>query len=293
MFKKNTIYLLKSKISFLLIACIFVTMSSFAQDATTDSGKKPVRDPWASTLLIDNQTSLMQYSGSLELIIHHRFGEIKDFSDLLGIYAPSNIKMGLNYGVNDWLMVGLGTEKNNKFQELQWKAKILSQNRSGSIPVDIVYYGNIGLDARDEEVFGANYKFTNRLSYFNQLIISRKFTPAFSFQVAPSYMHFNAVDSVMHNDYFGLSAGGRYKIYNEISLLVEYDQGFPIGTMANDEELPKPNFAFGVEFGTSTHCFQVVAASYDNIINQKNYAYNKNDFFDGKIFLGFNITVRF
>jgi len=282
----------KSKLSksVLLIACFVITIGGFAQD---DSGKKPVRDPWASALLIDNQTTLIPSAGSMELIIHHRFGQIKNFSDLLGIYAPSNIKLGLNYSVNKWLMIGLGTEKNNKLQELQWKAKILSQNRSGSVPVDVVYYGNVGLDARSDEVFGVNYSFTNRFSYFNQIIVSRKFTPSFSFQVAPSYMHFNAVEEDMHNDYFGIHAGGRYKVYNEIALVVEYDQGFPLGTLANDEELPKPNFAFGVEFGTSTHCFQIVAASYDKIINQKSYAYNKNDFFDGKIFLGFNITVRF
>ena len=290
---KNNIKIIKSKISFILIVCFAISISGYAQDEISDSGKKPVRDPWASTLIIDNQTSIIPSSGLLELTIHHRFGQIKNISDLLGIYAPSNIRLGLNYSVTDWLMLGLGTEKNNKLQELFWKVKILSQNRSGSIPVDVAYYGNVGLDARDEEVFGVNYNFTNRLSYFNQLIVSRKFTPALSFQIASSFMHFNAVDSVMQNDYFGLSAGGRYKIVNEISLLVEYDQGFPLGTIPADQVWPKPNFAFGVEFGTSTHCFQVIAASYDKIINQKNYAYNKNDFFDGKIFLGFNITVRF
>lgn len=282
----------KFRISFFIGIMCIISSNGLAQEAS-DSGKKPVREPWASSILIDNQTSEIPYAKSLELIIYHRFGQIKNFSDLLGIYAPSNIKMGLNYGINDWLMVGFGTEKNNKIQELQWKAKILNQTRSGSMPVALTYYGNIGLDASDEEVFGVNYKYTNRLSYFNQLIVSRKFSPAISAQIAGSYMHFNAVDDGMHNDYFGLSAGGRMKVINEISLLLEYDQGFPLGTLTDDEEMPESNFAVGVEFGTSTHCFQLVAASYDKIINQKNYAFNTNDFFDGKIFFGFNITVRF
>ncbi len=63
--------------------------------------------------------------------------------------------------------------------------------------------------------------------------------------------------------------------------------------MFNLSVQPKPNYAFGLEFGTGTHAFQVFAAQYKNIISQKNIGYNLNDLTEGDFLIGFNITVRF
>ena len=261
-----------------------------------EKDNSPVYSPWACSMLIDNQTTVTPEKGVTEMLIHHRFGKISQISDLLGIYAPSNIRLGVNYGITDKIMVGVGTEKDNKMQELQWKYNFLQQTKSGSMPVAVSYYGNVVIDARNEEVFGGNYGFSHRLSYFHQLIIGRKFTDAFSFQVAGGYAHFNSVDSTKHNDYLGISAGARIKVYNEISLMAEYDHSFPITDLIENHQAdftPKPNLALGVEFGTGTHAFQVFGAQYKNIINQKNLGYNLNDLTDGGWLLGFNITVRF
>ncbi len=162
------------------------------------------------------------------------------------------------------------------------------------MPVALTYYGNVVLDARDKEVFGEGYKFTHRLSYFNQLIVGRKFTDKISVQAAGGFAHFNSVDSVNFNDYFGFSVGGRYKFYNEISFIAEYDHSLPVTSLIKCcQNEPKPSLAFGFEFGTGTHAFQVFAAQYKNIINQKNIGYNFNYLPDGDWLLGFNITVRF
>ena len=280
------------KLALTLAFIIIVTGNIYSQD----KDKSPVYSPWQCSMLIDNQTTVSPEKGTKELLIHHRFGTISEISDLFGIYAPSNIRLGLNYGITDKLMVGLGTEKDNKMQELQWKYNIVPQTKSGSMPVAISYYGNVVLDARNKEVFGENYEFTHRLSYFNQLIIGRKFSDKLSFQVAGGYAHFNSVDSVKQNDYFGLSVGGRYKIYNEISLMAEYDLPIPLTSLIANYQAdytPKPNYAFGIEFGTGTHAFQVFAAQYKNIISQKNIGYNLNDLTEGDFLIGFNITVRF
>ena len=59
------------------------------------------------------------------------------------------------------------------------------------------------------------------------------------------------------------------------------------------DEQPKPNLALGWEINTATHTFQVFAANYSQIINQRNLVFNTNDFAKGKYLIGFNITVRF
>ncbi len=281
----------QQKIIILLIGFLLISNFGFAQEEETES--KPVRSPWTTSILIDNQTTIGPNAKAFDFTIHHRFGAIKEMSDIFGIYAASNIRLGINYGITDKISIGFGTEKYNKMQEFQGKYNILTQTRDGKIPVALTYFGNVAIDARDEEIFGVNYEFTNRLSFFNQIIVSRKFTSKLSLQFAASFSHFNAVDSLWKNDYIGLMLGGRYKIVNNMSAIFEYCHPFTINEVWDNQNEALPNLGLGLEFGTSTHAFQVFAAQYDNIIAQKNYSNNLNDMaFEGWRF-GFNITVRF
>jgi len=280
-----------------LVLCwilLSLVLPAFSQEGTDDEGKKPVRDFFGCTMIIDDQTVISPMKGSKEFIIHHRFGPVKEMSDLYGIYGSSNIRMGFNYGLTDKIMLGFGTEKYSKLQEFQVKYAILQQNRGGNMPVSLSFFGNAAIDAGKKENFGANYKFTNRLSYYGELIIARKFCDAFSAQLAPGFAHFNAVDSLYEHDVIGLSFSGRYKLYNETSFLFAYDHPFNISSLHENREplnKYKPNYAFGFEIATGTHAFQVFASTFENIVKQKNLLYNTKEFED--LCFGFNITVRF
>lgn len=292
----------------LVAVLVFIALGaqSFAQQDSTGPDRRPVKEVFNSSLLIDQQTNTSPYKGGLELIIHHRFGTMDNgFSDLAGIYASSNIRLGFNYGITERLSVGIGTERYNKIQELYGKYLILQQKRTG-MPVSLSFLTQVGLDARDEDVFEKSYKFANRFSFFNELILSRKFSPKISLQVAPSFIHFNAVgsDSTKWNDYVGISVGGRIKVHNEMSIIATYDEGFaftptiPSSQRATREaklEAPKPSFGLGLEIGSPTHCFMVFVSNSNNIIAQKNLAYNTSSVLDGfkGIRVGFNLTVRF
>ena len=279
------------RISILSMLLLLSAGISYAQEEEEED--RPVRSPWTTGVLIDNQTTLTQTAKSFEFRIHHRFGAIKEMSDLFGIYAASNIRLGVNYGITDKLMIGFGTEKYNKMQEFCVKYNIFPQTRSGKMPVALTYFANAVIDARSEELFGKDYSFSKRMSYFHQLMIARKFSKKISLQTAVSYSHFNAVDSTWQNDYVGIFIGGRFNVYNKMSIIFEYTQPFSVKEVEDYQNEPKPNLGLGLEFGTSTHAFQVFAAQYDNIIAQKNLAYNLNDMGDGGWRFGFNITARF
>jgi len=299
---------MKSILNTLKIAAVILLFAfsaqAFAQDEATGPDRRPVKEVFNSSLLIDQQTNIGPYKGGLELIIHHRFGTMdKGFSDLIGIYASSNIRLGFNYGITERLSIGIGTERYNKFQDIYAKYLIFQQKRTG-MPISLSFLTQVGLDARNKEIFGKDSAFIGRFSYFNQLILSRKFSSKLSLQVAPSFSHFNAVDSTQWNDYLGISVGGRFKVYNEMSIIATYDQGFAImpnlsasSRAARKEDLiaPKPSFGLGLEIGSPTHCFMVFASNSYNIIPQKNFAYNKYSILDGAkgIRIGFNLTVRF
>lgn len=295
---KKNIRIISALIVVFLLAFLNYPVSAQDEQQATEQEQpdnRPVRGWFETGMLIDLQTPITPAKGALELNIHHRFSKFEKKDDLFGVYGASNIRMGLNYGITDKLMVGFGTEKDRKLQEFIWKYSILQQTRSGSMPVSLSYFGNFvinGLDKSFYESTKIEYKYIHRFSYFSQLAIARKFNNTFALEVAPSFMYFNAVDSIYKNYNVGLSAGAKIKFSPSWGLILEYDQAYiksdKVGAVS-----PKPNFGIGFEKGTATHCFQFFASSYRSIVPQYNLAMNENDFFGGDIFLGFNITVRF
>jgi len=274
-------------------AFISLTLTGWSGRLNAQEKGELVYDTFSGTLLADQQTVTSTYAGHLELHIQHRFGTMQNgLKDLIGIYAPSNIRLALNYGITDRLMVGFGSEKNNKLQDIYVKYGILQQRETG-MPVSVSYFADMAVDARNAEVFGENYHFTNRFSYFHQLIIARKFGERVSVEVAPSYMHFNAVDSVWRNDYLGISANARVKLFGELSLIAEYSKGGSIKSRMLYMNKTEPNLALGFEIATPTHSFQLYAGNYRELVQQKNLANNLNNFAKGEYMVGMNVLVRF
>ncbi len=287
---------MKRTLIFFLLS-VFV-ISIYAQEAEKpEDTSKPVRFTFGTGVLIDNQTVATPYKGSLELQIHHRFSLIENYHNLFGIYGAANTRLGLNYGITDRFMIAGGTTKDYKLQDLAWKYLILRQTEDNKMPVSLSYYGNIVLDLQRKEAFGPvdRYRDIHRISYFNQLILARKFSEAFSLQVAPSVIYYNAVPQVSEaeqyeNLNFAISAGAKLTVVGSQSIILEYDQ---LITKQQIPVQPKPNLSLGWEIGTATHTFQVFVANYSQIINQRNLLFNTNDYTNGDYLVGFNITVRF
>ena len=289
----------KSNLRFIVSLCLSMVCwlpNVLGQEAADQPEEKPVRSPYEAVMLVDFPTTKTPTGGTFEYYIHHRFGTVENgWSDLQGIYAPSNIRMGLNYGLTRRVSIGFGTEKNHKMQEFNVAYRIFDQTRSNKMPVAIMLYGNAVIDARAKEVFGVNYQGSNRFSYFSQLIVSRKFTTALTVHAGVSFSHFNSVDSLLEHDKIALHLGGRIKLWSDNSFIFEYTQPLEPNNFAEHVELtnpPKAGLSLGIELGTSTHAFQVFVSNYQGIIPQQNVSFNQNDFGDGQILIGFNITVR-
>ena len=207
--------------------------SLFAQvDTLKTVNSKPVRFTFGTVTLIDLNTTETPYKGGLQLEIQHRFSLIENYHNIFGIYGSANTRIALNYGITDRLMIGAGTTKENKLQDIQWKYLILRQTEDNKIPVSLSYYGNVVLDLSKEEVFGPSesFKQIHRLSNFTQLIVARKLNNVFSLEVAPSLVYFNSVpqnvDSTAgyKNLNFGISAGARANVFGSHSIILEYEK---------------------------------------------------------------------
>ncbi|MCK5134397.1 MAG: hypothetical protein KAR19_01315 [Bacteroidales bacterium] len=282
---------MKRNIIFTTITCIIIFLFSgivFSQEEEEDN--RPIRPPFETVTLIDNQTTVNLEKGAFLLEIQHRFSQIKEIADLFGIYGSANTRLGLGYGVTDKIQLGFGTTRDYMLQDLEWKYSILTQTRSGRIPVSLSYYGNTVLDARDSKYFGPeeDYKFIYRLSYLNQLIVSRNFGGWGSFMLAPTFVYYNAVKEGYNNANASIYFGGRIQVLGMNSIVFEYDQ--PL--LMPDEEI-YPNMALGIEVGTSTHAFRVFVSNYNAIVKNRSIAFNGNNPFDGDFQFGFNISIRF
>ncbi len=290
------------KLILVAIAIIIGISSGFSQENPEDSkttkpkeSPKLIKDSFEDIILINNQTSEVLRKHTLQIEIQHRFGRIdQGFQegnnfDLFGIFGSSNIRLGFNFGLTDRIMIGIGGTKNNNLYNVQWKYKLFRQAETKGMPVSVTYYGNAAINISSNPDF---LTVSKRLSYFHQILISRKFNKKLSLQIAPSIAHFNLVDSTRYQDIshdnFSICFSGRYKFTALSSVIIEYTQPITISESVGT----KPDLGMGIEIGTRSHTFQIFVGTANAIINQYNVVYNSLDFTKGEIHLGFNIMRR-
>lgn len=280
----------------LSLISIMILSSIIIQAQEEKQKDRPVRAPFESGILIDNQTTIVPYKKTLEYNIQHKFSPMSNgISDLFGIYAPgANMRMHFSYVPVKNLQVGYGLSLQNMYSDFSVKYSILEQTRKNTIPVAVAIYANMAIDGRNEEAFGKNYEFANRYSYFTQLIIGRRFNDWLSVQAHASFAHFNQTRAGVDHDRVGLGFNGRVKFSPQSSILFQYDTPLMIKSLSehrDDERLDpaKPNLGFGWEIRTSTHVFHIYVSSAKGLIPQENYIYNTHDFADGGMMFGFSM----
>ncbi|MGI9532825.1 DUF5777 family beta-barrel protein [Lutimonas sp.] len=292
---KNYIYIL-----IVLFTAPFVSFAQDSNEKAQDTVVKPKekleRPAFESSYIVDNPTNVVNNKNALEVQMEHRFGIIRDFDDLGGIWGDANIRFGGTYGVHERVTLGLGLQKHKRYTDLNAKVAILRQTRSGKMPVSLTYFGNVAYDGRKQTATmqpPINYQ-QDRFSYFHQLILAKRFNSKLSLQFAPSISHYNAVYEGMSNDRIAIAFGGRYKITPNTAIIADYSQPITQFDMDLSDDGNRysnhPGLSLGFEFGTSGHAFQLFVSNYWGILPQENYVWNKNDFFAGDILLGFNIT---
>ncbi len=283
-------------LSFILLVCIgSLSMAQETEAPVKKAKSKPVRAPFQSGYLIDNQTTFIPSPKTLELAIQHKFGSLDNgFSDLFGIYAPAaNIRLGLNYVVYKNVQLGYGVTRLNMYNDFNIKWTILEQTRDNSIPVAVGFYGTMAIDGRNDKVFGTEYRFMNRFSYFSQLIVGRKFNDWLSLQLNSSFTHFNSTDSLIDHDKISVGFNGRAQFSPQSSILFQCDIPLKIQGIAEHRNFTnpsKPNLGIAWEISTSTHTFHIYVSSADAIVPQHNALFNQNDWKKGGLMFGFNIT---
>lgn len=232
--------------------------------------------------------------GVLDFRISHRFGTINSGAyEFFGL-DQANIHLGLEYGITDRIMIGIGRGTFEKTVDGFAKMKLLRQSTgSRNVPVSVTAMAGIyvnGLRWEDPEDL---YLFGHRLSYAYQVMVARKFTPGFSLQLTPSYLHQNLVEGPEDpNDLWGIGAGTRLKLTRRISLNVEYFFLFLPDKDLLSQELVNP-FSIGFDIETGGHVFQIIMTNSVGMRENAFLGHTTGRWLDGDIHLGFNISRVF
>jgi len=247
-----------------------------------------------STHIINSHSVAQLKKNHLNFIIYHRFGAITDgINNFFGIDI-ANMRLGFEYGLNDWLTIGLGKTNFEKTYDGFIKARLFRQCKGGnfSSPVTLTYLVSTEIFTRSfNDPDRVNY-FSSRITYVHQLLIARKFNENLSLQLMPTIVHKNLVKTVTErNDIPAIGIGGRFKITKRIALTFEYYKSF---RLTNEKKQYHDPIGIGFDIETRGHVFQLIFTN-SPLMQEGGFIYGayNNDILKGDIHFGFNITRIF
>ncbi|MEZ4944032.1 MAG: DUF5777 family beta-barrel protein [Cyclobacteriaceae bacterium] len=286
------------KYQYIVIAvfCI-LSISGFSQDllemleqeASKDAKPDYTTATFKSTRLINGHTIENVAAGVLDFRISHRFGYlntgIKEFYGL----DQATIRLGLDYGLTNWWMVGIGRSSFQKQLDGFTKFKLLRQ-ANGHFPVTVSWVSTIMYKtAPFNDPLRINYN-TSRLYYSNQLLVGRKFSESVSLQLIPTHIHYNLAETPnTNNEVFAMGIGGRVKLSKRVSLNAEYYYQLPTYQLEGTHN----SLAIGFDIETGGHVFQLHFTNSTGMTERTFISETTGDFFQGDIHFGFNISRVF
>lgn len=281
----------------------FSFFSSYSQDMlsaldSNSSGEKNfVFATFKATRLVDQHTLETVGPRTLDFRISHRFGAINSGSyNAWGIDGPANIRLGLEYSPNGRFMFGIGRSSFDKMVDGFLKYRLLRQTVEKGMPVSVTLFtGSYYAAIRDGNKIANGYdKYENlssRFSYCFEIMIGRKFTPSFSFQISPWFVHYNLVDNITdQNDSYGLSGLFRLKFTKRAAITMEYAYRLNDFSIVNKYY---DSMSIGYELETGGHVFQIHLTNSFGMVENQFFPRTDSKWNDAGIRLGFNISRVF
>lgn len=244
------------------------------------------------TKIINTQSVALPAEGELQFLIQHRFGTINQGAYELWGLDQASIRLGLDYGVTEWLAVGVGRSSFQKTYDGSVKVRLLRQQTGlKEIPLNLTYFTGLAINGlKWEDPERENY-FSSRMSYVHQLLIARKFGSRLSIQLTPTFVHRNLVaTSARGNDDYALGFGGRYKINSRVSINWDY---YALAKNEVTEESLRNSLSIGVDIETGGHVFQLHATNSQGMFERSFITETVGQWSEGDIYFGFNISRVF
>lgn len=246
-----------------------------------------------STRIVSGHSIERMPAGQLDFRISHRFGELNSGAYNLWGLDQANIHFSLEYGITNWVMVGVGRGTYEKTYDGFAKFTILRQSTGKrKMPVSVSYFTGIAVNSLKWEDTTKLY-FWDRVSFVHQLLIARKFNERFSLELNPTYVHRNMVATELDpNDLIAIGAGARFKLTKRVSVNAEYYYVVPPLNDFRSQKTYNP-LSIGFDIETGGHVFQLFVSNSLAMIEKGFIGETTGNWGDGGVHFGFNISRVF
>ncbi len=249
-----------------------------------------VYNAFKSSRVINGHSMEMLGEGVLDFRILHRFGVVKNgISDLFG-FDQASMRMGFDYGITKDLTVGIGRSSFQKEVDGFVKYRLMHQQDGiKKRPVSIIWVSGMTIKTIpfSNELFNS---FSNRLGYYHQAIIGRKFSEQFTLQLSPTLVHRNLVDYIADfNTAVALGVGARLKLSGSTALILDT---YPM-LYGNNSNVNKVPISIGLDIETGGHVFQLHFSNARGMNEKAFITETYQDWAKSEFQFGFNLSRVF
>ncbi|RIW15550.1 hypothetical protein D0X99_08960 [Algoriphagus lacus] len=229
---------------------------------------------------------------SMHFAIMHTFGTLDGgVENLFGLDNGANIQFSFEFGLGDKLSLGAARASQDKVYSVFGRYHLLEQTQNGKMPLSLSLAGGTGiitntydfLPEAEQPVFG------DRMTYFGQVMLARKFSNKISFQLTPMFAYFANPLPIYQiegdqNFYLALGMSGKWKVTERSSLTLQY-----IPNLNSDLS---SNFGIGWDVEAGGHVFQMYFVT-SQALNEPYLLAGGNGVPGEEFRLGFNVNRIF
>ncbi len=288
-----------TKTKFLCVFGLMYTISTNAQQQSEDllglvDNEKPkkefVKYAFKSTRVINGHSMEFLAPGTMDFRILHRFGLVNQgYKNFFG-FDQASMRIGFDFGVLRNFMFGFGRSTFKKELDGYFKFAPIMQSYNGGAPLTVAIVAGATMNTTPWADTSIHNYFTSRLSYYYQIILGRKFSESFSFQITPTMVHNNIVAvHTQPNDVFAVGAGGRLKLSKRIAFTWDYFY-LVNGIEKNINYHP---LSLGIDIETGGHVFQLHFSNATGMNERAFITETTNSWSNANIRFGFNLSRIF
>lgn len=289
---------------FLLLLCFSLFYLSYgvvmAQDTTDLMSKleneqiknvtKYAEGTFKTTRIVDGQSVENLHRHVLDVRISHRFGPVS--SGIYNFFGLDNatMRLGFDYGITDYVMVGVGHSTYQKTYDAFAKVRLLRQSTGFvEMPLTVSVVSVVAVNTL-RQFDSVKTHFSDRVSSVYQILIGRKFSDQLALQLSPTLVIEDNIsfDHIRKSE-FAVGIGGRQRISKRINFSAEYFYQLP--------EMKSPNshnvLSIGIDIGTGGHVFQLHFTNSFGITEKSFITETAGKWNKSNIMYGFNISRVF
>ena len=274
---------------FILFLCLFIgffgsSQEDLLKEIDTINAEELYQPSFKALQVVTSQSTKIPSKKEFYFVVSHRFGDVSEgFQNFFGL-DQATTKIGGIYGITDAISLSISRHTYQKTYEVGAKYRILKQSKSQQSLIDIVGYNVIAVNSElDKDVY-PKLQFSDRLTYTNQILLSRRFSDDFSLQITPSFVHKNLInDDIESENNFLVGIGGRYKISKRLSINAEYFNNF------NKKDFYINPLSLGLDIETGGHVFQLLFSNSQPNTEAGYLTNGLGDWAKGKVYFGFNL----